>query len=313
MPVKIHFLNVGAGDCTIIHLPERILYNKQTGSVIANLPERITMIDFKHHEDHDEYEHVIDYYKENFANKSIFRLINTHPHHDHIRGLHKLFEDSGIEVVNFWDVPHTFKPESFEGDDWHKDDWDTYQAIRDTSINTPKTLNYTKENERKPFWDEDNDNIFILSPTKELLDYGHYDSEGNERDAANIEIDDISYALMLKVNDVKVIFSGDGREKTWESIMGHSPDLVKNVTILKAPHHGVESAFHEASVKHINPTHVVFSNGYQEDVDHGSESLYSKHLPSANILKTSDHGTLIASIDYDGSVEFHDKYGNKII
>lgn len=108
MSVKFHFLNVGDGDCTIIDFPERTV--KSTGE---SKDERIMMVDIHHHDDHDEYEHVIEYYKKNFKDifgnvRPVFRYVSTHPHKDHLKGLNNFFDE--ISVVNFWDIEHTFEP-----------------------------------------------------------------------------------------------------------------------------------------------------------------------------------------------------------
>jgi competence protein ComEC len=92
MSVKFHFLNVGCGDCTIIHFPARTLGEQK-------IDERIMMIDLYTHEDHDSFEDIVAYYKINFKNqdgtiKPIFRFVCSHPHQDHICGLEKLFNDN---------------------------------------------------------------------------------------------------------------------------------------------------------------------------------------------------------------------------
>ena len=105
--VKIHFLNVGYGDCTIVHWPGRQTTDDQ-GQVTKKKSERIMMLDLCHYDGHDEYEHIINYYKTQFKRsdgslKPIFRYVCSHPHSDHIRGLSKLFNGSEIEILNFWD------------------------------------------------------------------------------------------------------------------------------------------------------------------------------------------------------------------
>jgi len=43
-----------------VHFPER---KEECGNIKF---ERIVTIDLYHHDDHEEYEHIINYYKENF-------------------------------------------------------------------------------------------------------------------------------------------------------------------------------------------------------------------------------------------------------
>ena len=94
------------------------------------LGERVMIVDLCNRDGEEGYEDVVAYYKAHFRNadgtyKPIFRFVCTHPHHDHIYGLKKLFDDSDIRVYNFWDLEHSFVPADFEGDPQHEDDWKT--------------------------------------------------------------------------------------------------------------------------------------------------------------------------------------------
>ena len=63
MAVQLHFLNVGAGDCTIIHFPKRESSNRKK-------EERIMMVDINHDPENSNYQNVIDYYKETLSKHS---------------------------------------------------------------------------------------------------------------------------------------------------------------------------------------------------------------------------------------------------
>lgn len=304
--VKIHFLNVGYGDCTIVHFPERVRKDGKTKS------ERIMMIDLYHHDDHEEYEHIIDYYKNNFKNsdgslKPIFRFILTHPHQDHICGLNKLFNDNNIEILNFWDLEHGFVPEDFEGHPTHEDDWNTYQDIRVKKESTPTIIRTYRGDPPRLYWNDDEDRITILSPSLEMLKKAHSDKEdGTKRKPHEIDIDSISYALLLKINDRRIIFAGDGKMDTWQDIFDNCKEYIKNCHILKAPHHGHEAAFNEEAIKLMNPKFIIFSNSKDEDTNNGGEGKYKKVLPNSLIYKTCDEGTIIAHCPFDsqGEIQF---------
>ena len=131
--LKIHFLNVGHGDCTII--------KHHSG--------RITMIDINNATDLDEISieelsqnynislltrtlmelsgitplkqfqtagyktnltNPIEFLLANYPGEHIFRFILTHPDLDHMRGLAAL-RSSGIKIYNFWDTKHDKVPE----------------------------------------------------------------------------------------------------------------------------------------------------------------------------------------------------------
>ena len=190
MAVRIHFLNVGSGDCTIIHFPPR---TRKDGKMKA---ERVMMVDINHHDDHDEYENVLDYYKHNIRNKNgellpIFRFICTHPHQDHICGLRRLFDDQDITICNFWDLTHSFTPDAFGHHPTHKDDWSAYEQLR--GADSPATVIRTyRERETREFWNDEEDRITILSPTRALRQFAHFKEDGTERKPEDVEIDEMS-------------------------------------------------------------------------------------------------------------------------
>lgn len=314
--VNIHFLNVGIGDCTIVYFPEREVKNKE-GQVIRKNEERIMMIDLYHHDSHYDYENVIKYYKENFQDifgnvKPIFRFICTHPHKDHISGLAKLFKDNDIDIYNIWDLEHSFHPEEFE-DDEHEQDWKIYKEKSNPGVETPRTIITSREDTPRQYWDDDEDRITILSPSKKMIEEAHSQKEdGTKRKPHEIDIDHISYALLLRLNDVKIIFGSDGKIKCWEDIYSNCKDEIKDCHIFKASHHGHKSAFHELSVKLINPDYIIFSNSEEMDKKEGAEEEYSKTVENATILKTSTLGTIIANIGWDGEITFYDKENNVI-
>jgi competence protein ComEC len=306
--VKIHFLNVGNGDCTIIHFPERVW-----GSTDKRCSERIMVVDLNHHEAHKEYVDFIEYYKANFKNengrlKPIFRFICSHPHMDHILGLKKLLDDNDIEVLNFWDLDHQFEPESFEGYENYKQDWDVYQRIRKGEAIQQKIIRTFREDAPRQFWDDEEDRITVLSPSLAMLKKVNGDKEdGSKREPHEIEIDDISYALLIQINNKKVILGGDGKESCWQDIYENCAGIIKDCDILKAAHHGQVGGFHEEAIKLMNPKYIVFSNSIDCDNKDGAEEEYGKVLPNVPIYKTCVAGTIIAECPFqlDKEITFY--------
>src|SRR4030042_1475944 len=249
MSVKIHFLNVGAGDCTIIHFPSRTRGEK-------TLDERIMMIDINHDPTNRDYQNVINYYKENFKDetgkiKPIFRFVCTHPHQDHIFGLDALKADPEIKIYNFWDLDHEFEPEDFEHYPTHEDDWKAYKSLSGEK-STVTVIRTNREDAPRKFWDSSEDRITILSPCAELKKYAHYKEDGKKREKNKIEIDEMSFEFVISVNSRKVLLGGEGRMTPfWEDIYTNCSDIITNCCILKASHHGQEAGFHEDALKLI--------------------------------------------------------------
>jgi len=181
MGVKFHFLNVGVGDCTIIHFPEKEI--RKDGQLLKTKEERITIMDINHHSDQEEYEHILDYYKsnpdfrsENGELKPIFRFICSHPHQDHICGLSELLADSEMKIFNFWDLEHSFTPEDFNHYETHEEDWNAYRTLGGGQNVT--VIRTYREDTQRDFWKDDEDRITILSPSKELIKRAHFNEDG---------------------------------------------------------------------------------------------------------------------------------------
>ncbi len=291
----IHFLNVGVGDCTIVHFPER-----RRGE--RTISERIMMVDIYNGGDPC-YENVLKYYKANFRKadgspKPIHRFVCTHPHFDHICGLAELLKDQQIEILNFWDLDHEFVPEE------STDDWRAYKKIRESKA-SPKVLRYIRETKPGQFWNDDEDRVTILSPSEALRRYAHYTDDGDERE--EVAIDEMSYALVARFNSWKIVLAGDGRgpgepspSQCWDDIYTHCKDDLRGCTILKAGHHGQRTAFHLDAAKLMQPQYIIFSNSKEADGNDGAEKEYKAAVPKAKILKTFD-GTIVMTCPFDSN------------
>lgn len=295
----MHFLNVGDGDCTIVDFPERVVTNTN-----KKKNARVMMVDIHHHDDHDNYEHVINYYKQKFGKRSIFRFITTHPQRDHIKGIKRLFEDQDIEVLNFWDLEHEFEPDK-TGEHWedYKEDWEKYCELRKMRDEDGLCVRrYWDHQSGIQYWDEDM--IEILAPSKKLYKFVHYTDDGHKRSKEEIGqlINNMSYVLLLHINDLKLLLAADAEEKSWEYILEKHREKIKDIDILKAAHHGRLSGFHEEAVKIMKPKHIVFSCTSDTDDEHGAEDEYKKIVPNAKFYKTYLHGTVVANCDFDGKI-----------
>ncbi|MGW0585417.1 hypothetical protein ACWD25_58325, partial [Streptomyces sp. NPDC002920] len=188
--MKIHFLNVGHGDCTIVELPSgRLMMIDINNS--KSLPEAdeealaessgVSLYDFRFRRSQlvkgefrsweDYYKSLLvnpaDYFKENFPGKSLFRYVQTHPDMDHMSGLHRLFWQDKIPVENFWDVDHDKELEEsgFDKGKYAYVDWLVYKCLR-SGIGPDESKQKVLNNLRgasAQYWTDDN--IEILSPT----------------------------------------------------------------------------------------------------------------------------------------------------
>lgn len=316
--LKIHFLNVGHGDCTIVDLPSGRLMMVDINNS-TSLPQEdeealavqkgLTLAQFKSagtagRSWENYYKSLlvdpVDYYNANFAGRSIWRYVQTHPDMDHMSGLYRFFWQEKVPLVNFWDTANTkeLSEESFTNSPHAYEDWLVYQLLRgghgpDDGEHTALKL---LRDATGTYWTTDN--LSILGPTSELV------SSCNDSDSFN----DISYVLRLDYGGRRVILPGDAESAAWDSITAHFDKDDLSCDLLKASHHGRESGFDQDAVEVMGPSIVVCSVGKKPDTDASDEYA----ALGADVLSTRYHGTITATLWSDGEVWVTDRNGKRI-
>jgi len=270
--LKIHFLNVGKGNCTIIEFPSK----------------RLTMIDIDNSridDDDDVLTEPVDYFVSKFSNK-LFRFILTHPDMDHLSGLNQLV-DAKVSIENFWDTDHnkSFSDEDWKSSPYDKKDWEKYLILRE-STSDPKALKLYRDATSECCWTQDG--ITILSPSSSLVELANKSKEYNH----------LSYVLRIEYAGVKVILGGDASKEAWDEIYKHYKNKNKflKADILLAPHHGSSKNIHEDAFNAIAPDYVFVSVAKGVDYDYE----YYNRLAKKKVLSTKYYGTMRVEIKDDG-------------
>lgn len=253
----IHFLNVKEGDCNIIkHDSGRI-----TVIDVCNASEAINEVtSFELRGNRNQKVNPTNpiEYMDKFEYKEIFRFILTHPDMDHMDGIKSLFKRNN--PVNFWDTDNNKNIDSDEDfGQYSKEDWDFYQERRKTNV---KHYLAGSKNKFYNLDDEggDGDGLYILAPNQNLV------ADANKTKHYN----DLSYVLLFVDHGRKIIFGGDSESKTWDYILENFKNLVKNIDVLIAPHHGRKTGGNSTYLDILNPKLTLFGNADSEDIDYYS-------------------------------------------
>ena len=267
----IHFLNVKNGDCTLIQ----------------HSSGRNTLIDISNGNDINEFYKAESALEENLSPKGnfkqklypvnpikylqdlkinqIFRFILTHPDMDHMDGIRNLFNT--FKVTNFWDTKNNKVIEAFSNNgSYKKEDWEFYQEIRSSDLKC--TVLHLLSGSKNRFFNEnyngqgDGDGLYILAPTTDLI------QEANNTKDYN----DCSYVILYNKNGKKIIFAGDSGKKTWDYTLCEYKELVSNIDILIAPHHGRKSGGNDEYLDILKPKLTLFGNANSEHLDYSSWS-----------------------------------------
>ncbi len=274
--LKLHFLNVGKGNCTIIEHPT----------------ERISMIDINNFqkEDDETLTDPIKYFKDNFPTSAIHRFILTHPDLDHMSGLNLLA--GKVEIANFWDTDNNKKIEedTWKTSPYDKRDWDRYQKLRQ-STESPKCLKLYRD-AKADYYAQDG--ITILSPTPELVAVSNKASETDPQQHHHL-----SYVLLLEYQKKRILFGGDASVDVWDDILKACGSASLKADIFFAPHHGSKNNVNAKVFEEISPTYVVVSVAEGVDYDY---NYYSK-MARKEVLSTKHYGNIIFRIKDDGTFD----------
>jgi len=310
--LKVHFLNVGNGDCIIISQPSGRLtvidinngtsLGKDTFDEIAgyysltmteavrgaiSASERGQLLFEKGYD--IKLTNPVEFIQQNYPYKDIFRYIQTHPHMDHMRGLSAL-RQSRINITNFWDTTHNFVPELEQQD---RADWEEYQRLRGGKDNTVLRL---KSGAKGIYYNEEPEGI-VGGDGIEIL-YPFSSSTNSNGDPNNL-----SYVLRLTYNGISFVFGGDAEEKVWKEIAGEYGVTLK-CNVLKASHHGRDSGYCEDAMKFLNPDYVIVSVGKKPDTD--ASNKYRKHCD--NVWSTRWKGNVTVTIPETGQGSINSEY-----
>lgn len=297
--MRIDFLNVGHGDCTVIEhasgnltvvdvnncsepdpetLSEIASYYPTRRSLLAEALGMQTYGMLKEARYSIELTNPIEHLKTQYTGKSVFRYIQTHPHLDHMRGIGQL-QANAIDVINFWDTDHNFVPALQTDSD--RASWNEYRRLR-LSSSSPKVLRLYR-GASGSYWNEASggvpggDGIEILHPSK--------DTHAAIRESD--KVNNLSYVLRVTIGGVKIILGGDAEGAVWDDLVETYGTSLK-CDVLKASHHGRDSGFHEEAMKFMKPKYTIVSVGKKPDTDASAD--YRKH--SENVWSTRWKGNI---------------------
>ena len=273
----VHYLNVKEGDCSIIqHSSGNVsvidVCNAENPDYLMEMTKAIKASDERGINGNFQQKkypvNPISYLTEHGVSR-VFRYIQTHPDMDHMDGIKAFFEK--FEPANFWDTDNKKEMDnaSWQGSPYNEDDWKYYKQLRDQKSTTNPTRLTLLSGAIGQFYNvgsdgtRGGDGLMILAPTQELVD------SANE---SNDEYNSCSYVVLYRTGQNRILFSGDSHDETWEHILGQYSELLTNVDLLIAPHHGRASGRSYEFLDALNPTLTFFGNAKSEHLAYGAWS-----------------------------------------
>ena len=263
--LKVHFLNVGKGNC-----------------VVAKFPlGRLAVIDIDNSkvEVDNPLQDPIEFLDKNYPAESIFRFVLTHPDMDHMSGLDELYRSRTI--TNFWDTTNnkTADRTKMHLGGYSRADWERYQQMRNSG-ETPKVLHIYQGDDPDQFWSEDN--LRILGPSRKMV------AKANETEKYN----HCSYVLMLEHEGIRILLGGDATPESWRDIRDNHEVGALAADIFLAPHHGSSANIEKDVFKEIDPQYVLISDHYGHSYDYN----YYNKLANVQVHSTKHFGNITVEV-----------------
>lgn len=286
--LKIHFIDIGQGDCMFIEFPDG----------------KNMLIDAGNNGKGDE---VVAYLK-SINVKDITLILATHTDSDHIGGMEEVFEEykvgyclrpfvyySGSDKAEFEDGFNMLPAPSQK--DANYCNTKSYKYFLDCIINencgweffnknTDFTQNFTYMGETHTY------SMDFLTPVAEVPNIAYSDSN------------DYSPITALTYGEFVIMFTGDAHENVEDELLGYYAKI-PNVDVLKVGHHGSESSSSIEFLQRIAPEHAVIQCGNNETYKHPRQEVLTRlNSVDATIYRTDLQGNIVLTVQADGTYEF---------
>jgi beta-lactamase superfamily II metal-dependent hydrolase len=313
--LRVHFLNVGRGDCTIIEFPSGHVgivdidhlkgldtdtakevveeYQKSYGLAKA-LGRTVPDVREFFRKAYASLTDPLEYYDRNIGkHRGIFRILITHPDMDHMTGLYRLHEQEKREILNFWHTGfHDFNLAdcSWEGTPYDEQDWKTYKKLRAGVDGGPRSLQ-KYQGATGDYWTQDGVEMWAPTPALESL--------AVDKDDSNL----LSMVLKISYAGRSILLGGDATaEDTWPAITADG--VVTRVDVLKGSHHGRKSGYYGPALKKMAPWLTITSVAeaeYDATENYRRYSQYTVSLRKAGDIRIriEEDGTMY----YPGHIE----------
>lgn len=272
--LRMHFVDVGQGDCTILELPDGkiAIIDGGDGSTTAN---RAVL----------RYLYALDV-------ETIDYMILTHADQDHVGGL--------TEVLENFDVARVFLPLAAESDTAYDR---FFAAVLEAGAAYTTACPPDPQRSETQLTVADGEYPYTLS-----FIYPQAITVDGEMQAAT-ENNALSSVLWLDYQGVSALFTGDAPTTTENTLMlddgtgllsRYGVDL-KSTEILKVAHHGSADSTSKAFVEYMNAETAIVSCGAENAYGHPSaEVIETLTGAGVDVYRTDTQGSVIVTVTAQG-------------
>lgn len=293
--MRIHFLDAGQGDCTLIEFPDGKTMMIDGGDGTESGTRKILGYCFA------------------LGIKGFDYLLLTHTDSDHAGGLDDVLRCFGAKKVF---VPYT------EDENVNAAYASFAKALKDTGADTE--ISHTLQT----IVSEDSDCFYYgmwLSPFSPEIDGSFYNGQDGVSDSE--AVNDTSAVVYFEYAGRRLLLTGDASERVENKIVDDykatdgvifeleaktdrgsvvmAPRL-ENLDFLKAGHHGSSSSTGEKLAQYCQPAEIFISCGAGNTYGHPNLTPITNlegAFPDAEFYRTDEMGNILLTIERDGSYE----------
>jgi len=242
--LKVHFIDVGQGDSMLIQCP-----NGSDILVDAGVPT--------------EGPTVVDYLKDQGVS-TLYAIVETHPHEDHIGGLSNVINSFTVKNVYTTKATSTTK---------------TYTNLQ--NLIKDKNLPVTNITYGVTIPADTSVSMTILSPIR----------------TSYSDLNDWSGVLKVQYGDVSFLLMGDASTNVEGDLLSKCKDRLPS-TVLKVGHHGSNTSTSSSFLDAVKPRYAVIEVGKDNPYGHPTSAALNR-LSDANVkvFRTDLDGTIVFTTD----------------
>lgn len=289
---KLHFLNVGPGDCIILeHASGRSTMFDVCGGNLEPEPPLAKALqelriataagNFRRCEHPS---NPLDFLDEAGV-EAVFRFILSHPDCDHLDGFDALLDSRPVR--NFWHTGIKREKPHFGGSPFREEDWDRYEKVRDGEEDGTTSL-MKRAGDQFPYANHgeggvgSGDGLHILAPDNGLVENAHLTEDYN----------DGSFVILYRSLGGRVLLCGDAHDATWEYVLAEYAADVAEVGLMIAPHHGRDSGADFSFLDTVRPKLTLFGCAPSDDLAYDAWS--SRDL---RVITNNQAGSVTVHLD----------------
>ena len=286
---RIHFIDVGQGDCMLIELPDGKL-------MVIDAGDRSS-----------EVENAIEQYFASLAVDEIDYLIGTHQDADHIGNMDAVFDNYDVLKVyrpyvlsthaNASNLPEGFNQGKTNAEGGKVSTTATYYNFLEMIV---------EEGSEWEFFNKDThitgDYQFEQSTLQ--YDFDFLTPIAQIENIAYSDANDYSPIILFTYAGVDVLFTGDAENEVMNEYLDNYLNQ-HDIEILKVGHHGSYTSTNQAYITSLKPEYSVIQVGLGNSYAHPRQEIVDLlHQNNSTIFRNDRHGDIVLTICPDGSFFF---------